>query len=100
MQFDRSQSNSIGMGQDTMPEKIKEQHPPLERIAYSTREAAEVAGLCPDTIYRAIKRGKLRASKHLRHKRILRSELERYLLGEPIATPCRSGLTRGLRSPS
>ena len=70
-----------------MPDKMKEQPPPLERIAYTTREAAEVAGLCPDTIYRAIKRGKLRASKHLRHKRILRSELERYLLGEPTTTP-------------
>ena len=72
-----------------MPDNIKEQHPRLERIAYTTREAAEVSGLCPDTIYRAIKRGKLRASKHLRHKRILRSELERYLLGEPAATPRR-----------
>ena len=74
------------MEQKTMPDTIKEQHPPLERIAYTTREAAEVAGLCRDTIYRAIKRGKLRASKHLRHKRILRSELERYLLGEPATT--------------
>jgi excisionase family DNA binding protein len=72
--------------EQTMSNESKDQHPPLERIAYTTREAAEVAGLCPDTIYRAIKRGKLRASKHLRHKRILRSELERYLLGEPATT--------------
>jgi len=70
-----------------MPDRIKVQHPPLERIAYTTREAAKVAGLCPDTIYRAIKRGKLRASKHLRHKRILRSELERYLLGDSAPMP-------------
>jgi excisionase family DNA binding protein len=69
-----------------MPEEIKQQRPPMERIAYTTEEAAEVSGLCRDTIYRAIKRGKLRASKYLRHKRILRSELDRWLLGEPIRT--------------
>ena len=72
------------MEQEPMPEKTKDQRTPVERIAYTTAEAAELAGLCPDTIYRAIKRGKLRASKHLRHKRILRSELERWLLGEPV----------------
>jgi len=71
---------------ETMPEKTKEQRPPVERIAYTTAEAAEAANVNPATIYRAIGRGKLRASKHLRHKRILRSELERWLLGEPIAT--------------
>jgi hypothetical protein len=69
------------MEQEAMPERTKEKRPPVERIAYTTAEA----GLCPDTIYRAIKRGKLRASKHLRHKRILHFELERYLLGEPPA---------------
>jgi excisionase family DNA binding protein len=75
--------------EQTVSNEIKEQRPPLERIAYTTEEAGEVSGLCRDTIYRAIKRGKLRASKHLRHKRILRSELERYLLGEPAAAPRR-----------
>lgn len=74
------------MEQETMPEKTKEQCPPVERIALTAEEAAAVAGVCRDTIYRAIARGKLRASKHLRHKRILRSELERYLLGEPVVT--------------
>jgi len=69
-----------------MSNESKEQRAPLERIAYTTEEAAKVSGLCRDTLYRAIKRGKLRASKHLRHKRILRSELERYLLGEPATT--------------
>jgi excisionase family DNA binding protein len=74
------------MEQETMPEKAKAPRPLVERIAYPTAEAAEAANVNPATIYRAIKRGKLRASKHLRHKRILRSELERYLLGEPVAT--------------
>jgi excisionase family DNA binding protein len=65
-----------------MPEQSKEEGPPVGRIAYTAEEAAAVAGVCRDTIYRAIARGKLRASKHVRHKRILRSELERWLLGQ------------------
>ena len=73
------------MEQTTMPEQSRGQGPPLDRIAYTTEEAAAVAGVCRDTIYRAIARGKLRATKSLRHKRILRSELERWLLGEPVA---------------
>jgi hypothetical protein len=36
------------MEQKTMPDTIKEQHPPLERIAYTTREATEVGR----TVYR------------------------------------------------
>lgn len=52
-------------------------------IAYTTSQAAKAAQVNPATIYRAIARGKLRASKYLRHKRILHSELERWLLGEP-----------------
>jgi excisionase family DNA binding protein len=73
------------MEQATVPEQSRGQCPPVERIAYTTEEAAAVAGVCRDTIYRAIARGKLRATKSLRHKRILRSELERWLLGEPVA---------------
>ncbi len=73
------------MEQTTVPEQSRGQSPPVERIVYTTQEAAAVAGVCRDTIYRAIARGKLRATKSLRHKRILRSELERWLLGEPVA---------------
>jgi excisionase family DNA binding protein len=73
------------MEQTTVPEQSRGQGPPVERIVYTTQEAAVVAGVCRDTIYRAIARGKLRATKSLRHKRILRSELERWLLGEPDA---------------
>lgn len=75
--------------EQTMPTKIDGQ-PPIERIAYTTAEAAWAAGVNPATIYRAIARGKLRASKHIRHKRILCTELQRWLLGEPIA-PGRHG---------
>jgi len=69
--------------EQTMPAKTDGQ-PPIERIVYTTAEAARAAGVNPATIYRALARGKLRASKHIRHKRILRHELERWLLGEPI----------------
>ena len=69
--------------EQTMPNKLEGQSP-IERIAYTTAEAAWAAGVNPATIYRAIARGKLRASKYLRHKRILRTELERWLLGEPV----------------
>jgi excisionase family DNA binding protein len=68
--------------EQTMPAETDGQ-PPIERIAYTTAEAARAAGVNPVTIYRAIARGKLRAAKYLRHKRILRTELERWLLGEP-----------------
>jgi excisionase family DNA binding protein len=68
-----------------MSKESKEQRPLVEPIAYTAEEAAACARVCRDTIYRAIARGKLRATKSLRHKRILRSELERWLLGEPVA---------------
>jgi excisionase family DNA binding protein len=71
------------MEQNTMPTQT-EGRPEIETIAYSTAEAAKAANVNPATIYRAIARGKLRASKYIRHKRILRSELERWLLGEPV----------------
>jgi excisionase family DNA binding protein len=88
------------MDQEITLEKSKEQCPSLEPIAYTAEEAAAVARVCRDTIYRAIARGKLRASKYLRHKRIHRSELNRWLLGEPIAAPGRTSLTKGLTSRS
>jgi excisionase family DNA binding protein len=72
--------------EETMSKEIKEERPSVKRIALTAEEAATVAGVCRDTIYRAIARGKLRAAKNLRHKRILRSELDRWLSGEPVPT--------------
>jgi excisionase family DNA binding protein len=69
-----------------MSKESKEQRQRVEPIAYTAEEAAAYARVCRDTIYRAIARGKLRAAKHLRHKRILRSELDRWLSGEPVPT--------------
>lgn len=63
------ESNSIEQGKNNR----------LPKLAYSPAEAAEVLGVCPDTIYRLLRRGKLRASSALRTKLIPRSEIERFL---------------------
>ena len=49
------------------------------RLAYSVRETAEMLGVSEKTIRRLVARGMLRPSKALRHLRIPRSEIERFL---------------------
>ena len=49
------------------------------RLAYSTNETAELLGTSTKTIYRLIERGLLKSSSALRHKRIARIEIERFL---------------------
>jgi excisionase family DNA binding protein len=46
---------------------------------YSTREAAAVIGVCPHTIYRLLQRGKLRAISSIRHKRIPKEQVHKFL---------------------
>jgi excisionase family DNA binding protein len=48
-------------------------------MVYSPEEAAAVLGVCQETIYRLLKRGKLRACRDIRHKRIPHFEIERFL---------------------
>jgi excisionase family DNA binding protein len=48
-------------------------------LTCSTREAAGLLGVSDHTIFRLIKRGKLRALPFIRHKRIPRSEIERFI---------------------
>lgn len=81
--------------QQAMPEKTDGQ-PPIERIAYSTREAAEAMGVSEATIYRLISRRQLCASRKLRHKRILKSEIERFLRDEPNPRRSRANASRNL----
>jgi excisionase family DNA binding protein len=51
-----------------------------ERLAYSVQEAAELLGVDYFSVYRLIKRGKLRACRALRGKLLVpRSELMRLL---------------------
>jgi excisionase family DNA binding protein len=52
---------------------------PLPRLAYTMRETAEILGVSYITVYRLLKRGKLRASDAIRSKVIPRTEIERFL---------------------
>jgi excisionase family DNA binding protein len=51
----------------------------IEKLAFSTREAAQAIGVSEMTIYRLIQRKKLCAVPHLRHKIISRKEIDRFL---------------------
>ncbi|MBU6401007.1 MAG: helix-turn-helix domain-containing protein [Verrucomicrobia bacterium] len=49
------------------------------RLAFSVREAAEILGVSEKSIRRLINRRLLKSSRALRHLRIPKSELSRYL---------------------
>ncbi|MBU6399694.1 MAG: helix-turn-helix domain-containing protein [Verrucomicrobia bacterium] len=49
------------------------------RLAFSVREAAEILGVSEKTIRRLIDRRLIKVSRGLRHLRIPKSELTRYL---------------------
>jgi excisionase family DNA binding protein len=51
----------------------------IPRLAYNMRETAELLGVHYQTVYRLLKRGLLRSSGALRHKRIAKTEIERFL---------------------
>jgi len=53
------------------------------RLAYTTNETAEMLGLSPKTVYRLIERGLLKSVGALRHKRITRAEIDRFLKTTP-----------------
>ena len=52
---------------------------PIPRLAYTMRETAEILGVSYITVFRLLKRGKLRASDAVRTKIIPRTEIERFL---------------------
>lgn len=57
--------------------------PPVERLAYSIEEAAQMLGLNYHSIYRLIQRGKLKACRVLRGKFLIpRDELLKLLKSE------------------
>ena len=49
------------------------------KLAYSTKETAELLSVTDKTVYRLIERGLLKSSSALRHKRIPKAEIERFL---------------------
>lgn len=51
----------------------------IQKLAYTTDEAAEMLGVAPTTIWRLTKRGLLRPSKGIRYARYTLEELQRYL---------------------
>jgi len=62
--------------------------PALQKLCYTTNEAAEMLGVNPATIWRLTKRGLLRPSKGIRYARYTLDELQRYLrdtASEPAA---------------
>jgi excisionase family DNA binding protein len=54
--------------------------PPIERMAYSIDEAAQAIGVSRISIYRLRQRGLLKFSDALRHRRIAKSQLEKFLI--------------------
>lgn len=54
----------------------------LPRLAYSIHETAMMLGISDKTVRRLIDRGKLRANKSLRHIRISKTAIERFLESE------------------
>ena len=52
---------------------------PADRQAFSVDEVAAMLGVTPKSIYRLLQRGLLKSLKALRHHRIPRKELERFL---------------------
>lgn len=51
----------------------------LPRLAFSISETAEMLGVSERTIHRLIQRGKLKANKAIRHVKISKREIDRFL---------------------
>jgi len=49
------------------------------RLAFSVDEAAEILGVSSSSIWSLIRRGLLKSSTALRHRKIVRAEIERLL---------------------
>lgn len=55
----------------------------MEKLAYSTKEAAEAAGIGKTTLFAALAAGVLKSRKVGRKRVILREDLMAWLLGLP-----------------
>ena len=66
---------------ETIPEsETQTAKPPIERLAYSVQEAADMLGVHYFSIYRQIQRGKLKTCRALRGKLLVpRAELLKLL---------------------
>ena len=59
--------------------EISQKSLPPDRQAYTVKEVADMLGVTPKSVYRLLARNLLRSLKALRHHRIPRKELERFL---------------------
>jgi excisionase family DNA binding protein len=59
--------------------EISAKSPPPDRLTFSVKEVAAMLGVNSKTIYRLLDRQLIRSLKALRHHRIPRGELERFL---------------------
>lgn len=62
---------------DTAPAAVA--IPLSERLAFTLHEAALLCGISYVSVWRLVKRGKLRTCGALRHKLVSRAELEKFL---------------------
>jgi excisionase family DNA binding protein len=74
-----SQGPQVPEPEQPLPEPITPTVIWPAKLTYSTQEAADLLGITSKTVYRLVERGMLKAVSALRHKRIPRTEIERFL---------------------
>ncbi|MHB1307815.1 MAG: helix-turn-helix domain-containing protein [Limisphaerales bacterium] len=62
-----------------MQTSIPSPNPDSIRLAYSLQETAQMLGVCDKSVRRLILRGLIRPSRALRHLRIPKDEIDRFL---------------------
>jgi excisionase family DNA binding protein len=62
-----------------MDEKLIQNVPVIQKLAYTVGEAAQSLGVSVETVYRLLSRGLLKSSSALRHKVIPVTEIQRFL---------------------
>jgi len=74
-----SKPMSAEVEQCGQPGRCPPQPGTVPRLAFSIRETAQMLGVCEKSVRRLIERGLLKTSRALRHHRVTRQEIERFL---------------------
>lgn len=74
-----SQPMSVEVEQGGQFGRCPPQTSAVPRLAFSIREAAQMLGVCEKSVRRLIERGLLKTSRALRHHRVTKQEVERFL---------------------
>jgi excisionase family DNA binding protein len=64
------------------------------RLAYKINEVADILGVSPSSVRRAIERGLIRPIRAFRHVLVPARELERFTNGQQDQEPIRGGLIK------